>query len=52
MKAYAALFGVLTVLSLCFVDSNIQPFVARIGRVSLAVFAVLFVVAEAIYLVS
>ena len=52
MKGYAVMFGVLAVLSLCFVDSNIQPFVAKIGRVSLGVFAVLFVVTEAIYLMS
>jgi hypothetical protein len=52
MKSYAVLSGVLAILSLCIVDDNIQPAVARIGRVSLAVFSVVFVVTEAIYLMS
>jgi len=50
MKLYAVLFGVLTLVSVCFIDNNIQPMIAKVGRVSLAVCGVLFIVTEAIYL--
>ena len=52
MKPYAVLFGVLTLISVCFIDPYIQPFIAKIGRISLAVFGVLFIVTEAIVLIS
>jgi hypothetical protein len=51
MQAYATLFLVLTLIAVCFIDDNIQPFIARIGRISLAVFGTLFVITEAIALI-
>jgi hypothetical protein len=50
LKAYATLFFCLALLSVCFIDNNIQPFIAKIGRVSLAVFSALFIIAEAFVL--
>jgi hypothetical protein len=52
LKAYATLFFCLALISVCFVDNNIQPFIAKIGRVSLAVFGALFVIAEAFVIFS
>ena len=52
MKLYAVLSGVLALISACFVDNNIQPFIAKIGRVSLAICTVVFVITEAIYLIA
>ena len=52
MKAYAVVSGVLTLVSACFVDNNIQPFVAKVGRVSLAACGVVFLVTEALFLIT
>ena len=52
MKIYAVVSGVLTLVSACFVDGNIQPIVAKVGRVSLAVCGVVFLITEAIFLVT
>ena len=52
MKAYAVVSGVLTLVSACFVDNNIQPFVAKIGRVALVVSGVVFLITETIFLVA
>ena len=52
MKIYAVVSGVLTLVSACFVDNNIQPLVAKIGRVSVAVCGIVFLVTEAIVLAT
>ena len=52
MKVYAVVSGVLTLVSACFVDNNIQPFVAKVGRISLAVCGVLFLITETIFLIT
>jgi hypothetical protein len=52
MKLYAILSFVVALVSLCFVDSNIQPIVAKGGRVVLAVSTVVFVITETIYLIT
>ena len=52
MKVYAVLSGVLTLVSACFVDNDIQPIVAKIGRVSVAVCGVVFLITETIFLIT
>ena len=52
MKVYAVVSGVLTLVSACFVDNNIQPFVAKIGRVSLAVCSIVFLISETLFLIT
>jgi hypothetical protein len=52
LKAYATLFFVLMLISVCFIDDNIQPGIAKAGRVSLALSGVLFIITGAIALFS
>ncbi|HET7670562.1 MAG TPA: hypothetical protein VFK84_09155 [Burkholderiales bacterium] len=52
MKAYAVVSGVLTLVSACFVDNNIQPFVAKVGRVALVASGVVFLITETIFLIT
>ena len=51
MKAYAIVSGVLALVSACFVDNNIEPWVAKVGRVSLVVCSIVFAITETIYLI-
>ena len=52
MKIYAVVSGVLTLVSACFVDNNIKPFVAKVGRVCLVACGVVFLVTEALFLIA
>ncbi|HEY5896595.1 MAG TPA: hypothetical protein VIV54_03465 [Burkholderiales bacterium] len=52
MKAYAVLSGVIALCSLGFIDNNIQPVVAKAGRVALVLSSVVFLITEGIYLMS
>ena len=52
MQAYATVFGIMALISVCFVDNNIQPAIAKVGRVSLLISGVLFVITEAIALLG
>ena len=50
MKAYATIFFVIMLISVCFIDNNIQPGIAKVGRISLVLSGALFVIAAAIAL--
>ena len=52
MKAYALVFGIVALVSACFTDNGIQPGIAKIGRWTLLVSSVLFVIAEGIVLAT
>jgi hypothetical protein len=52
LKAYATLFFVAILISVCFIDNNIQPGIAKAGRASLALSSVLFLITGAIALFS
>ena len=52
MKLYAILSFVIALISLCFIDNNIQPIIAKGGRIVLAVSTVVFVITETIYLIT
>jgi len=45
-------FFVIMLISVCFIDNNIQPAIAKVGRVSLAVSSVLFLITGVIALFS
>ena len=50
LKAYATLFFVIMLISVCFIDNNIQPGIAKVGRISLALSGALFLITGAIAL--
>ncbi|HEX9396293.1 MAG TPA: DUF1328 domain-containing protein [Burkholderiales bacterium] len=52
MKPYAIMFGVAALIAACFTDNGIQPGIAKVGRWSLVIFSVLFVITEGIFLAS
>jgi hypothetical protein len=52
LKAYVTIFFVIMLISVCFIDNNIQPGIAKVGRVSLAISSLLFIIAGAIALFS
>lgn len=52
MKTYVLIFGIATLLSLCFVDPGIQPAIAKVGRWSLLVTSVLFLISGAVAVFS
>ena len=52
MKAYATLFFVIMLISVCFIDNNIQPGIAKVGRISLTLSSMLFLITGAIALFS
>ena len=52
MRSLRPLFFCLSAASACFSDSGVKKSVRVIGRTSTAIFAVLFLVAEVIDLVS
>ena len=52
MKIYAVVSGVLTLVSACFVDNHIKPFVAKVGRVSLVACGLVFLITEALFLLT
>jgi hypothetical protein len=52
LQAYVTACFVVMLLSVCFIDNNIQPAIAKVGRVSLGVSSVLFLVTGAIALFS
>ena len=52
MKAYATLFFVIMLISVCFIDNNIQVGIAKAWRVSLALSSVLFLITGGIALFS
>ncbi len=52
MKTWALVSGTVALISLCFVDNGIVPAVAKVGRLVLAVSTAIFVVTEAIVLLT
>ena len=52
MKAYALAFGIIALISACFTDNQIQPAIAKVGRWTLLVSSILFVITEGIVLAS
>jgi hypothetical protein len=52
MKAYATAFFVMILISVCFIDNNIQPGIAKVGRISLAISGLLFLITGGIALFS
>ena len=52
MKPYALIFGIVALVSACFTDNGIQPGIAKVGRWTLLVSGVLFVITEAIVLAT
>ena len=50
MKAYATAFFVVMLLSVCFIDNNIQPAIAKVGRVTLGISSLLFLITGGIAL--
>jgi hypothetical protein len=50
LKVYVTACFIVMLLSLCFIDNNIQPAIAKVGRVSLVVSSVLFLITGAIAL--
>jgi hypothetical protein len=52
MRAMRGLFFFLGTCSGCFVDSGVKKEIAKTARIALAIFTVLFVVAEAMELMS
>jgi len=52
MKPYALVFGIVALVSACFTDNQIQPSIAKIGRWTLLVSSILFVITESIVLVG
>lgn len=52
MKAYVTVFFIIMLLSVCFIDNGIQPAIAKVGRVSLALSTVLFLITGAIALLT
>ena len=52
MKVYATAFFIVMLISVCFIDNNIQPGIAKVGRVSLAISSVLFLMTGGIALFS
>jgi len=52
MQAYAAMFFTAALCSACFIDSGVKRSVAAVGKVSLAIFAALFIISEVIALVT
>jgi hypothetical protein len=50
LKAYVTACFIVMLLSVCFIDNNIQPAIAKVGRVSLAVSSLLFLITGAIAL--
>ena len=50
MKAYALVFGIIALISACFTDNQIQPAIAKVGRWTLLVSGILFVITEGIVL--
>ena len=52
MKPYAVMFGVAALIAACFTDNGIQPGIAKVGRWSLVIFSVLFVISEGIVLAT
>jgi len=52
LKAYVTVFFIIMLLSVCFIDNGIQPAIAKVGRVSLAVSSLLFIIAGTIALFS
>ena len=47
MRGYAAVFAVAAICSAAFIDSNVKKSVRVIGRTAVGVFALLFLVSEA-----
>jgi uncharacterized membrane protein YtjA (UPF0391 family) len=52
MKPYALIFGITALVSACFTDNGIQPHLAKVGRWSLLISTVLFVITEGIVLAT
>ena len=52
MKPYALIFGIAAMISACFTDNGIQPGIAKVGRWSLLISSVLFVITEGIVLAT
>jgi hypothetical protein len=52
MKALRGVFFFMAACAGCFSDGSVKPEIAKIGRVLVAVFSVMFVIAEAMELMS
>lgn len=52
MKALRGVFFFCAAIAGCFADGSVKPEIAKVGRVFLAMFSVLFVIAEAMELLS
>ena len=52
MQGYAYGFLIAGLASACFIDSGVKDSIARLGKMSVALFAVLFVVAETMALMA
>ena len=52
MKVYVTTCFIVMLISVCFIDNNIQPAIAKVGRITLGISSVLFLVTGAIALFS
>jgi hypothetical protein len=52
MQTYALVSGVIALVALCFIDSGIQPAIAKGGRWTLLVSSIIFVITESIVLLA
>ena len=50
MKVYVTACFIVMLISVCFIDNNIQPAIAKVGRVTLGVSSLLFLITGAISL--
>jgi hypothetical protein len=52
LKAYATACFIVMLIAVCFVDNNIQPAIAKVGRVTLGISSLLFLITGGIALFS